>query len=270
MIVIISGSPAQDIREGNDINLQKPTSEINKNRLKWSIAIGGLTYAGASAFLYQSWYQEYPQSNFHFFNDLPEWRGIDKLGHSFSGYFQSQWAYKGWRWVGLDQKGALWAGGATSFLAQSTIEVFDGFSTQWGFSAGDFMANLVGIGGFTVQQALWGQQKILLKVSSSPVDYDQRYGSTVISARAEQLYGSGGLTAENLFGGFANQFDVAIEDAPQRYSQFYISLDADLARIKTSSPFVRTMLDILNVLKVPFSAIEINTRGEVRFHLVSF
>jgi len=207
----------------------------------------------------------------------------------------------------MDENKALWAAGATSFLAQSTIEVLDGFSAQWGFSISDFTANLIGIGGFVTQEALWHQQKILLKVSSSPIDYNQRYGNTAITARANELYGSGGLTtllkdynaqttwlsfnlrsfvprskvpewlnvslgygAENLFGGFSNQFEVALEEPPQRYSQFYLSLDADLSRIKTSSPFIRTVLDILNVLKVPFSSVEVNTRGEVRFHIISF
>jgi hypothetical protein len=56
----------------------------------------------------------------------------------------------------------------------------------------------------------------------------------------------------------------------QRYQQFYFSLDADLSKVKTNSKFWRTMLDILNYIKLPFSTIEINTLGQVKFHILHF
>ena len=85
-----------------------------------------------------------------------------------------------------------------------------------------------------------------------------------------------GYGAENMFGGYSNTWDVngvmfdAFEDQFPRYKQFYISLDADLSRIDTGSPFLRTLLDILNIVKLPFSTLEINTLGEVKFHLIRF
>ena len=147
-----------------------------------------------------------------------------------------------------------------------------------------------------------------MKTSSSPINYRDRYGDEAFSVRATELYGSGfferylkdynaqttwlsvnvnsfarksrlpkwlniavGYGAENLFGGFANQVPNTTADQQlRRYSQILISLDADLSKIHTSSPFIRTLLDILNVFKVPFSTIEINTLGEVKFYAIRF
>jgi len=308
IILIPTNGFSQDNHVANVLKSDNTTSDIDKKRLAWSLGLGGAAYTTASITLYDRWYRDYPQGKFHTFNDLGEWRGVDKAGHIFSGYFQSHWAYLGWRWVGMNKKEAIWAGAATGFLAQTTIEVMDGFSEEWGFSIPDFSANLLGIGSFAVQQAIWDEQRILLKTSSTPIDYEERYGQ-VAANRANELFGDGFLTrylkdynaqttwasvnlksffpdtslpdwlnvavgygAENMFGGFSNDFedDELLDLDHRRYSQFYISLDADLSKIETASPFWRTLLDIVNVIKIPFSAIEINTLGEVRFHVIRF
>ena len=300
--------PAQYTPEGNERFEDYTTSKVNKKRLTWSLITGATVYTVSSITLYESWYKDFPQSGFHFHNDFDEWRGVDKAGHIFSGYFQSDWAYKGWRWTGLEENQAIWAGAATSFLAQTTIEVLDGFSQEWGFSIPDFTANVVGTSAFVVQQKLWGEQRIRIKTSSSPINYEERYGDEVFAVRASELYGDGfferylkdynaqttwlsvnlhsfapksrlpkwlnvavGYGAGNLFGGFSNQIpELARDQQLPRYSQIFISLDADLSKIDTGSPFLRTVLDILNIAKVPFSTIEINTLGEVKFYAIRF
>lgn len=308
-ILAIPALVSQDINVGNEQKEDFTTSEINKNRLHWTIATSGTFYTASSIGLYQSWYKDYPLGSFHFYDDLGEWRGVDKAGHIFSAYFQSNLGYKLWSWTGLSEKDAIILGATTGFLSQTTIEIMDGFSQEWGFSLGDFGANLVGIGAFTSQQLIWGEQRILLKTSSNPINYTDRYNDPYFANRASELYGDGfttrylkdynaqttwvsfnihsffpesnlpkwlnvavGYGADNMFGGYTNVTPEHIEpfEVPKRYSQFYISLDADLSKIETESPFVRTALDILNVIKAPFSTIEINTLGEVKFHLIRF
>ncbi len=299
---------SQSITEENDIKVDFTTPKLNKKRLNWTLAIAGTSYVGASTALYNSWYKDYPRSSFHFHNDFKEWRGVDKIGHGFSAYFQSEWAYKGLRWTGLKEKNAIWLGAAAGLLSQTTIEVMDGFSAEWGFSVADFSANVVGAGGFALQQSLWNEQRIRFKSSSTPINYTERYGSSYFEERAHDIYGSGfatrylkdynaqtnwlslniksffpksplpdwlnvavGYGAENMFGGFSNQFDTDIPTGEiKRYSQFYISLDADLSKIDTDSPILRTLLDVVNVLKMPFSTLEINTLGEVKFYALRF
>lgn len=279
--------------------------EASRQRLHWIIGGGAVAYAASSYALYQTWYRDFPQSGFHLHNDWGEWRHMDKLGHVYSTYFQADLAYQGFRWAGQSDKKAMWYGAATAMLFQSTIEVMDGFSTEWGFSLSDIGANVLGAGSLVAQQGLWGEQRMRWKNSYSPVTYDP-----ILDPRVDQLYGTSiaqrwlkdyngqtywlsinadaflpeagfpswlnlaiGYGADNMLGGYENDFGDIIgidESRYPRYSQFYISLDADLSKIDTDSPFLRTILDLLNILKMPFSTLEINTRGEVQFHLLRF
>jgi predicted lipoprotein DUF2279 len=85
-----------------------------------------------------------------------------------------------------------------------------------------------------------------------------------------------GYGAENMYGGFRNEWSedeamyVLSEDDFPRYRQFYLSLDIDLTRIKTKSHFLKTVFSIVNVIKIPAPALEINTLGKVRFHPIYF
>ena len=55
-----------------------------------------------------------------------------------------------------------------------------------------------------------------------------------------------------------------------RVRQYYLSLDVDLTRIRTNSHLLKTIFDVLNVIKVPFPALEINSQGLVKFHSIYF
>lgn len=70
---------------------------------------------------------------------------MDKMGHLYNGFFQSDLIYQGARWTGINKRHALLYGVGISMLFQSTIELYDGFSPKWGFSWPDMAAN--GIGG---------------------------------------------------------------------------------------------------------------------------
>ena len=59
-------------------------STNKKNLILNSTVLGttSLAYYG----LYELWYKKYPQTSFHFFNDLEEWNYMDKAGHIYSSY----------------------------------------------------------------------------------------------------------------------------------------------------------------------------------------
>jgi len=85
-----------------------------------------------------------------------------------------------------------------------------------------------------------------------------------------------GYGVQNIFGGFGNTWTsedatyvLSAADYP-RYRQFYLSLDVDLTKIKTKSHFLKTLLTLANMLKIPAPAIEFNTLGKMRFHSFYF
>lgn len=69
-----------------------------KTQRNWLIT-QGVIYAGSMAELYYLWYKDYPQTNFHFFNDNSEWLQMDKMGHFFSSYYLSSLMYSSSRWA---------------------------------------------------------------------------------------------------------------------------------------------------------------------------
>lgn len=85
-----------------------------------------------------------------------------------------------------------------------------------------------------------------------------------------------GYSAENMFGGFDNSWTqdghifVLNQQAFPRYSQFFIGLDIDLPSLNPRNPFLKTVCSVFNIFKIPGPAIELNTQGQIKFHLIKF
>ena len=303
----------------------QPTDSLHPARFWTALGAGTLTYGASMAGLYRSWYADYPATRFHTFNDAGEWNQMDKMGHWLMSYNESRWVYHGARWTGIPQRKAAWCGFAGGQLIQTSLEIFDGFSEQWGFSWGDVAFNTLGSGMFLAQELGWREQRITLKMSARPVRYSSdpiadtggQYFTT-LPQRADELYGTGpvnlflknyntlavwvsvnprafrkngegflppwlniaaGMGAENLFGGFSNSWqaekDCSGPDciryqldpvAFPRTRQFFLSLDVDLSRIKVRNRFVRSVLGVVNIIKIPAPTIEWRPGGYWHFH----
>lgn len=178
----------------------QPADSLHNGRFWTALGGGAATYAITMTGLYKTWYADYPSGDFHFFSDGREWLQMDKMGHWLMSYQESRWIYGGARWTGLRPRAAAWAGFAGGQLIQTSLEVFDGFSSQWGFSWSDVAFNLLGSGMFLTQQLCWGDQRVVMKMSAWPVRYasDRIYpvvpaGSsewTTLERRADELYGT--------------------------------------------------------------------------------
>ncbi len=299
-----------------------PADTLNKVRF-WSSAAAGLTaYTGLVIGLNEIWYKQYERTSFQLFNDVGEWQDIDKVGHLYTAYVESNLAFQIANWTGLERKKSMWLAFGMGNLFQATIEVMDGFSKKWGFSIADIGFNAAGSGLFLGQELLWKEQRMVMKFSSWQKPYPTNLirstnnsSTSSASQRASDLYGDAffaglikdynaqtywvsgniysflknenskiprwlnvavGYGAENMFGGFENAWEegnaryILDEDVFPRYRQYFLSLDIDFARIKTKSKFVNTMLKLLNMLKMPAPALEVNTLGKVKFHPIMF
>jgi Predicted periplasmic lipoprotein (DUF2279) len=138
---------------------------FNKNR--FSVVVAGETGVAAVATigLEYLWYKKFPHSHFHFFNDNAEWLNMDKVGHATTAYNIAALQYNLMRWSGVNRNTSIWIAGATGLAYMSMIEIMDGFSSEWGFSPGDMMANISGCLIFTGQQFIWKEQKIQMRFS---------------------------------------------------------------------------------------------------------
>jgi uncharacterized protein YfiM (DUF2279 family) len=326
-------SPAQDIQQiSADSLIKKPAVNIQqalagkirtdstlpiakagiqplpkKKRILF-LAIGNAAaYTGSMAALYQIWYKDYPQSKFHFFNDNSEWLQVDKAGHAYSAYVASRASMEMWRWAGLKRKQRIWIGGMSGALYQTVIETLDGFSAEWGWSWGDFTANIFGSGLVVSQELLWNEQRISFKFST----HNKSYPSGELDTRADQLFGATfgerifkdynantlwlsanlksffkrsnlppwlniavGYGAEGMYGAEENIWNDKAgishnrTDIP-RYRQFYLAPDIDLTRIKTKSKPLKVALFVLNSFKFPAPSLEFSN-GKLKGNWIHF
>ena len=173
-----------------------PVDTLNKSRLYSLTATGGVLYGSALIALNNAWYKNTERSSFHTFNDWKEWRNMDKLGHSFTAYFETELTYRGFLWTGMEQSTALWLSAGMGFLYQTTVELFDGFSKKWGFSWFDTGFNVLGVSCFVAQELLWEEQRFRWKLSSWP----KQYSDEPIFSNDEKFHSSVKKRAEDLFG----------------------------------------------------------------------
>lgn len=301
-----SGSPLP--AEKFSLSDSLPKKEEKKARVFLITAINVTGYGGTLVGLYNAWYKKYPQTGFHFFNDMPEWKLLDKTGHLFSAYQESRASTSSWKWAGLGQKQATWIGGMSGAVYQTVIEVLDGFSAGWGWSWGDFGANVFGSGIFTAQELGWQEQRIQIKFSA----HRRKYDDPTLNKRSHDLFGNSlaerllkdyngqtywtsfnihsflprtklpswlnlsiGYGADGLFGGRQNlAFDengAVIFDRRDisRVRQWYLSPDIDFTRIHSKSKLIKTVLSLLNAVKCPLPAMELS-KGKLRFHAIHF
>ncbi|MFQ3306343.1 MAG: hypothetical protein ACI9K4_001412, partial [Polaribacter sp.] len=54
------------------------------------------------------------------------------------------------------------------------------------------------------------------------------------------------------------------------YRQFYLSLDIDLTKVNTNSKFLKSVFSVINFIKIPSPTLEINTKGQLKFHYLYF
>jgi hypothetical protein len=186
--------------------LTEPSDTFSKKRF-WSLMGTWSTgYAATVVLLYQVWYAQYPRSRFHLFDDHREWMEIDKAGHILTAYTQSKWASNAFFWAGMKNKNAALAGMSVGMFLQGTLEILDGFSTEWGFSWADMLANTSGCALYGVQQAVWDEQRMVLKISNTP----RRYSTAPIPSFNGLKTSSLRQRANDLYG--ANYFQTFFKD----------------------------------------------------------
>lgn len=270
-----------------------PSDTLNSKR-KNAVLISGTSLAGLTLIgLDQLWYKDFPRSSFNAVNDNDEWLQVDKVGHLYSAYQLTRVGAEAYRWAGAEKKQQLIFGSALSLGFLTTVEIFDGYSAEWGFSWGDFAANALGSGFYVGQELLWNEQRISVKYSFHQTRFaaqnPEKLGDGLFEEFLKDYNGQTYWLSANLHSFFKDSklpkwFNIALgygaegmltgrSDASDlfmnqnRNRQFYLSLDVDFTRIKTNSRFLKTLFSIVNVLKVPSPTLEFNSESGAVFHL---
>jgi hypothetical protein len=264
-----------------------PSTTYQPSRLKTVVISEVATGVAISAGLYFLWYRKHPRSRFHFFNDNGEWLQMDKIGHATTAYNIGAIQYDLMRWCGVNNDQSIVIGGLTAIGYMSIVEIFDGFSSKWGFSGGDMVANIFGAALFAAQQKGWNQQRISLKWSFHGSPYAAYYpaelGSNFFSRMLKDYNGqtywlsfnissflpansgfpywlnmSVGYGARGMIGARTNPATVngvPVPDFP-RYRSFYFAPDANLYSVPTNSSFYNAAAYLTKFSKIPAPTLE--------------
>jgi hypothetical protein len=267
-------------------------AETNTKRLKSVIIIGGAGYAATMVGLNQLWYKDAERQPFTFFNDNRQWKQVDKAGHFYSAFHLSQATSKGLQWCDVDTKKAHLWGSVTGFLMLLPIEIFDGFSTNYGASTTDLLANAGGAAFYYAQTVRWNEIRLHPKFSFQRTPYpafrnDNTLGNGLLSELVKDYNGQTYWVSVDVdkfirfpkwlnvaFGYGAKGMVYATDFQNQAagymaHRQYYVGLDLDLVHIKTRSKALNTVLYIVNLIKLPAPAIEFSN-GSVSFNALQF
>lgn len=271
-------------------NFFKTPDSLNKKRFWTTNAVIGSGYVGSLIGLKSVWYKD-PWQKFHFYNDGSSWMQMDKVGHFFDCYAINSVISDVYAWTGLPRRKADLLGLGVSFSYLAFLEVFDGFSPEWGFSGYDFLANSVGVLGYWSQQYFWQRQKIQAKISYQFSPY-AKYRPDVLGSNALErilkdynghtfwLSASPGSFGLEKFpkwlcfsvGYGVDQKLVGDEDIYLNYiarREWVFSLDIDMTQIPVKKPFWKAVFKQMNLIKVPFPAVVFTKYGN-RFAPIYF
>lgn len=287
--------------QAGDLGLSFPkdgsvNDSLNSKKLNRYIIISSAAYGAGLVALNQIWYSGHERESFHFFNDNKEWKQLDKFGHFYSAYQISHLGIKALQSTGLSSKKSYYFGGMLGAIALTPIELLDGFSAEYGASWGDMVANLSGSALVTGQYLLWDEVRIHAKYSFYPNTIARQRPAVLGNGLHEEIIKNyNGMTywfsfdlysllkEENKFPkwlniaiGYGADGMISGDDATSKqmgydpYRQYFLGIDIDLTHIKTNNKWIKSLVYLVNMVRLPAPALEYNRKEGLIFHPIYF
>lgn len=263
------------------------STTTDKRKLRTFIIASAIGYGSGVAALNYVWYKNTDRQSFRFFNDNAEWKQVDKAGHFFASFYLSDLTGRALKASGVRPRKSDAIGALSGFLLTIPIEIMDGFSDGYGASAGDLVADAAGPAFYLGQHLVWDEIRIHPKFSFHRTDLaplrpallgDELMGEIVKDYNGQTYWLSFDVDKFTRFPRWLNislgygahemvyardHQNEAMHFSP--YRQYYLGLDFDLTAIRTRSKVLRTLLYLVNAIRLPAPALEFSSHG-TRFH----
>ncbi|MFD1629902.1 DUF2279 domain-containing protein [Pseudopedobacter beijingensis] len=277
---------------------KKDTIDSNKNKIIAISAVHALAISSSYFIMNEAWYKGYAKTSFHLKNDNDNWQQMDKAGHTWTTYQYSRLSTEVWRYAGLKRIPSAIAGTISGISMQTMMEILDGHSAQWGFSWGDMAANGIGALTFSLQEIFLNQQIVSIKMGYTQEKYPtqhlkdrakeiygESFGQRILKDYNSQTYWASvniqsiikknsfpswlnlafGYGTSGMYGAvhnsWAEMYNHPIPDgALNRTRSFYISPDISLSRIHTNKKWLKSILFVADMIKIPAPTLEYNNR----------
>tara|TARA_B100000959_G_scaffold282995_1_gene350772 strand:+ start:895 stop:1794 length:900 start_codon:yes stop_codon:yes gene_type:complete len=283
----------------NSFSRDSIKNKIDKNFYKF-LLVEGAVLTGAMSYLKYQWYSDKERVPFHFYNDFKGWNQIDKFGHFYVAYLESNVGYSLMKKFNFSEKQSLFFGGSQGLILETPIEFFDAYYEGWGFSLSDMVANTLGSAFFIVQQNFFGEQLIRPKLSFSKSIYAKKSNGYLgknnflsqfvydyngytywfsfspskifkIKKIPEWINFSLGYGSDGMIGEFENISNFNGQNIPEyiRFRQYYLSIDINFSKIKTNSKILKIIFNSLSYIKIPLPALEFSNK-KLKGHYIYF
>jgi hypothetical protein len=253
-----------------------------RDKRKKLIIRSAAVYAGGMTGLSLAWYKSDRQS-FRWFNDLPEWKQMDKAGHFYTGYQLAAIAGESLKKAGMNPGAAAWTATITSTLALSAIEIPDGYSKDYGASGTDIAANVLGSLFWMAQHKRTDGPLLIPKFSfhrsglagSRPEVLGKNFAERILKDYNGQTYW---LSADmdqvtrlprwlNIAVGYGasgmryGRDEENLAEGLQPYRRWFLGFDIDLTDVPTRHKFLKKLFAITGYIRIPAPAIEFSSKG---------
>ncbi len=236
-------------------------------------AVGGIT-AGVFIWGYEVqnnlWWKG-DKSKFHFEwkHDLAYALGEDKFGHFFFPYLIVNIYSQLFNWTGIDYDKSLLYAGALALSYETFVEIRDGYSKQWGFSWGDFSADVLGAAYPVLQNKIPILQNFNFKISFYPSDRFQEGSNRVIFDDYESTYDWLSVNVHNILPDKLKNYypefiNLAIGHSVEKLDnngggnhRFYIAIDWNLEELPGNGWFWNLLKRNFNYYHLPSPAVQI-------------
>ena len=244
----------------------------------------GLTWSASTIGFSNIWYSEYSHAKFHTFNDSKNWLQMDKVGHFYTANKLSILTSDLFKWSGLTKNKSILLGSCIGLGLQTTLELMDGISSEWGFSWSDMTFNTGGVFSYSIQDLIWSEQKILFKFSYSPTQYASIRPTILGSTFSESFFKDyngqtywmsfspssffrsikipnwiclslGYSVDQKLVGDKEVYMDLKTNITYYSKREYLFSFDIDFSKIPIKRKWLSSLVKQFNYIKIPFPAL---------------
>ena len=259
----------------------KNSDSLSTKRVKIVSTAIAANWIAQTSLASRVWYKNFDKSNFHLFDDSKEWLQMDKMGHFYSTNKLSKLYTDCYIWSGMPRKKSVIIGSLIGLGSETTLEILDGFNTQWGFSLSDMAANTLGAFTYASQKIIWNEERFILKFSSHGTPYaalrPNVLGSTPLERMLKDYNGQTYWISFSPFAFSSNEklpkwlclsFGYSIDQKIIGDNDFYFnpitnktfnakreflfSLDVDFSKLPIKNRWVKAVISRFNYLKIPF------------------
>jgi hypothetical protein len=265
-------------------SVRAQTDTVSPAGIALGSAVSAAVMFGALYQNYTDFWKSADRVPFHFSNDPPYAMHNDKFGHAYYTYMSSDLIKIAFREGGMNSKTAAWIGAGVAMLAQTMVEIGDGFrgydTAYFGFSPGDEISNILGAALSVGKEYLPALRRVDYKMGFWPSSaYQAGVYQSIFDDDESRFYWISFAVGDLLIDGYPKWLNLAVGHGaanlppasyiPQRVgkkpeSLLFIGPDLNFKGLPIEGKAWSVIAEILDHIRIPLPALQVSP--QVKWH----